>query len=157
MEEEKLDKSLKDYFSKFLSSRGFELVDIEIKPSKQRNKLIRFLVDKPGGIILDECVDLNNEIGQIIDDENLIERSYILEVASPGLDRPLRRKRDFERTLGKKITVVMNKKEGEFEKMTGQLVEVKENIIKLNINNQLRIIPLDRIQKAKLKIDLKRI
>lgn len=65
-------------------------------------------MDKPEGITLDECARLNQEIGQILDRENVIQESYLLEVSSPGLDRPLLSTRDFQRNIGRPIRVILH-------------------------------------------------
>lgn len=150
-------EKLINFFSNSISDKGFELVDIQIKPSRQRNILVRFLVDKPGGITVDECTKLNNEIGEIIDKENLIDKGYMLEVASPGLDRPLKTRRDFERAKEQNITIIFQKQADKTEQVTGRLIDIKEDAVSLDVNGNIKTITLDKIRKAKLKIeDLKR-
>jgi ribosome maturation factor RimP len=143
------------FFSNFLSSKGFELVEVQIKPARERDKIIRFFVDKPGGITLDECAKLNEEMGKLIDEKNLVPGGYILEVNSPGLDRPLKDRRDFERVLGKKITVVTTTGPEASQKVTGKLTKAEEGKIELDTGGKLRSLPIERIQKAILKIEVK--
>ena len=154
---EEIKKVLEETFSRFLSAKGFELVEIEVKPARQRNKLIRFLVDKSRGITVDECAKLNGMITEVIDKKDLVKSSYILEVASPGLDRPLTTKRDFERVKGEKVTLIIDKEPRGTEEAIGKLIKVEKDKIQLDVDGQIRIISLDKIHKAKLKIGLKRI
>lgn len=84
------------------------MVDLVVYRGRSRS-VIRFLVDKPGGITLDECARLNQEIGRFLDEKNIIQESYVLEVSSPGLDRPMKSTRDFQRCLGQLVKIVLRK------------------------------------------------
>jgi ribosome maturation factor RimP len=153
---QQLRETLQDFFSNYLQNKDFELIDIEVEPSKRRKVLIRFLIDKSDGITLDECAKLNDKIADAIEQKNLLEQSYILEVASPGLDRPLKTKRDFERVKGEDITIVVKRSgEQDTKKTTGKLVDVKDNVITLKIRGRAKDFFINEIRKAKLKIDLK--
>ena len=78
---------------------GLELVDIEYQ-REERGWILRFLLDKDGGINLDECAVASREISSILDVEEVIATAYILEVSSPGIERPLKKAKDFERFAG---------------------------------------------------------
>ena len=67
--------------------------------------VLRVLLDKPSHITIDECGKINNELSERLDEANIIEEHYVLEVSSPGLDRPIIKRMDFERALGKDIRV----------------------------------------------------
>ena len=116
-----LDK-LEELALPLLSAQQVELVELLLR-RQGRKVILRFLVDKtpplrelggsipvdkPEGITLDECARLNQEIGQILDRENVIQESYLLEVSSPGLDRPLLSTRDFQRNIGRPIRVILH-------------------------------------------------
>lgn len=84
-----------------MKNQNLDLVDI-IYRYEGRGLVLRVLVDKPeGGITLDECAGLNNEISRILDEKDMLQQRYILEVSSPGLDRPLNSKNDFLRCINK--------------------------------------------------------
>lgn len=89
-----------------LEEMGFELVDVEYL-SKNGKWVLRLFIDKNGGITIDDCARLSGEIGDLIDVKGIIEHKYVLEVSSPGLNRILKKERDFIRVIGKKITVRM--------------------------------------------------
>ncbi len=90
-----------------LSKQGIELVELGI--ARERGSLVlRFLVDKAGGITLDECARLNQEISRLLDAQDIVQESCVLEVSSPGLDRPLRSTRDFQRCLGQLVKIVLH-------------------------------------------------
>ena len=82
-----------------LSDLGMELVDLEFK-REGRSWCLRLFIDKPGGITLDDCVEVSRDVSAILEVEDPIPSAYRLEVSSPGLDRPLKRPSDFERFAG---------------------------------------------------------
>ena len=87
-----------------IKANRFELVDVEyVKEGGTR--YLRAYIDKPGGITVDDCEVVNRELGDLLDKEDFIEDSYVLEVSSPGLDRPLRKDKDFERSIGKEVEI----------------------------------------------------
>lgn len=83
---------------------GLELVDVVFTAEHGRS-VLRIFIDKPGGVNLDDCRFVSRELGTVLDVEDIIERSYSLEVSSPGLDRPLKREKDFIKAVGKKINI----------------------------------------------------
>ena len=83
---------------------GFELVDVEyVKEGGQW--YLRAYIDKPGGITVDDCEAVSREFSDILDEKDYIEDSYIFEVSSPGLGRPLKKEKDFKRSLGEEVEV----------------------------------------------------
>jgi ribosome maturation factor RimP len=85
-----------------LKSEGLELIDLEFR-KEARGWVLRIFMDKPGGVTLDDCSEISREIGDQIEVNELIPHSYTLEVSSPGLDRPLKKEKDFLGSLGKLI------------------------------------------------------
>lgn len=83
---------------------GYELVDLQLRTERGR-LVLRLLVDRPGGITLDECAGLSREVSPHLDVADPIRGRYVLEVSSPGIRRPLKRARDFERFQGEKLVV----------------------------------------------------
>lgn len=82
-----------------LDDLKLELVDL-IYQRESHGWVLRFLLDKEGGINLDQCAEASREISAILDVEDVVDTAYTLEVSSPGLDRPLKKARDFERFSG---------------------------------------------------------
>ncbi|RLB25757.1 MAG: ribosome maturation factor RimP, partial [Deltaproteobacteria bacterium] len=81
---------------------GFDLVDVEYVT--ERGKwILRIYIDKPGGVNVEDCAMFSNEIGDLLDVKEVISGGYVLEVSSPGLNRPLRKEKDFIWATGKKI------------------------------------------------------
>ncbi len=85
---------------------GYELVDVEYAPVSGRN-LLRIYIDRPKGITVDDCTVVSRQVSAVLDVEDPISEAYTLEVSSPGLDRPLVRREDFERFAGAPIKVRM--------------------------------------------------
>lgn len=85
-----------------LTFEGFELVDLEFR-KESRGWVLRVFMDKPGGVTLDDCAAISREVGDHIEVEDLIPHSYTLEISSPGLERPLKKEKDFHRSIGKLI------------------------------------------------------
>ncbi len=137
-----------------LAERDVELV--ELRATRERGRsCLRFLVTKPAGIALDECAGLNQQIGQLLDREDIVPEKYILEVSSPGLDRPLGNTRDFQRNLGKAIRIVLHRPINGQNVWSGSLDKVDEENITINTEQgqQLRI-PRENIARAKLEVEV---
>ena len=87
-----------------MEANGFELVDVEYV-KEAGNWYLRAYIDKPGGITVDDCEVVNRELGDLLDRDDFIDDSYILEVSSPGLGRPLKKERDFIRSKGEEVGI----------------------------------------------------
>ncbi len=87
-----------------LEERGFELVDVEYV-KEGSDYYLRVYIDKEGGITIDDCVDVSRAFNEILDREDYISDAYIFEVSSPGLDRPLKKEKDFARSIGERVLV----------------------------------------------------
>ena len=87
-----------------LEENHFELVDVEYV-KEGGSWYLRAYIDKPGGITVDDCETVNRALGDLLDEEDFIEDSYILEISSPGLGRPLKKERDFARSLGEEVEI----------------------------------------------------
>ena len=84
--------------------KNIELVDLEWK--RERGAwVLRLFIDKPGGVTIGDCAKISELVGKILDKEDIIHRSYILEVSSPGIERPLVKKEDYERFKGEKVKI----------------------------------------------------
>lgn len=131
-----------------LADKGVELVELTTRPHG-RQLLIRLLVDKPGGITLAQCAGLNNHIGQALEAADLIEESYTVEVSSPGLDRPLTSKRDFERAVGEPLQLDVKIDEGRYRPMEGVLLAVQPEAVVLQLPAGNVVVPMADIRVAK--------
>lgn len=87
-----------------VEGRGFELVDVEYV-KEAGTWYLRGYIDKPGGITVNDCEDVSREFSDKLDEDDFIEDSYIMEISSPGLDRPLKKEKDFIRSMGKLVEI----------------------------------------------------
>lgn len=134
-----------------LAEKSVELVELTTRP-QGRQVLIRILVDKPGGITLAQCAGLNNHIGQALEQANVIEESYTVEVSSPGLDRPLTSKRDYERTVGESVQLDVKIEDGRYRPLEGVLLAVQPEAVVLKLPDGNVTVPFTDIRIAKKKV-----
>ncbi|HHV29603.1 ribosome maturation factor RimP [Acetivibrio mesophilus] len=114
---------------------SFELVDVEfIKEGS--NWYLRIYIDKPGGITIDDCQIVSEEISDILDKKDPIPQSYFLEVSSPGLDRPLKKDSDFEKFIGELVEVKLFKPIEGKKIFEGELVGYRDNKIIIKKNEE---------------------
>jgi ribosome maturation factor RimP len=133
--------------------QGVWIVDVEMAGSA-RKPTVRVFIDKEGGVTLDDCERFSRAMSALLDVEDVIPFSYVLEVSSPGLDRPLRDIRDFERSVGKLARVVTRESIANQTFFVGRIMAVKENTVMLMVHNKEEVdIPFDRISKARLEIE----
>lgn len=87
-----------------VEGQGFELVDVEYV-KEAGNWYLRGYIDKPGGITVNDCEAVSRAFSDKLDENDFIEDSYIMEISSPGLDRPLKKEKDFARSIGERVLV----------------------------------------------------
>ncbi len=131
----------------FLQGTGLELVDVEYV--KEHDWYLRIFIDKEGGIEIDDCQQLSEKVEEVLDKKDIIKDSYILEVSSPGLDRVLKKDKDFVREKGKKVDVTL------YAPLDGEklIVGVLEGKSDSELILEDRSIALDKIAQVRLHID----
>lgn len=146
-------EEIKDKITPLLTKKDIELVELRMARARGRS-ILRFLVDKPSGITLDECTRLNQELGRALDQENIIQESYILEVSSPGLDRPLEATRDFQRCYGQVVKIVLRQGIDRQNVWEGTVVAVDDRNLTIQTEAGKRLqIPRANIARARLVIE----
>lgn len=134
---------------------GIELVDVEIAGSA-RKPFVRVYVDKEQGVTLDECERFSRALSALFDVEDPIPTAYVLEVSSPGLTRPLKSPRDFERSVGKLAKIVTREPIGSQNVFVGRIVKAAGGRLSVQEKDRDAVeIPLGLIAKARLEIELK--
>ena len=113
-----------------------------------RQVVIRLLMDHVGGVTIQDCARLNRRIGAALDAAECVEEPYTLEVSSPGLDRPLTTRRDFERALGEPIQIDMTAAVGGPQRLSGTLLAVQPEAIVVVTDAGNVTIPLAHIRTA---------
>lgn len=112
---------------KAAAEREYEVVEIAIT-SKNPSRII-ITVYHPDGVQIDDCADISRAVGDMIDDKDLFEGKYTLEVQSPGLDRPIRTKDDYRRNMGKKVEVHLYKKVNDQKEFVGILADYGDDTV----------------------------
>tara|TARA_B110000116_G_scaffold170541_1_gene147418 strand:- start:4 stop:462 length:459 start_codon:yes stop_codon:yes gene_type:complete len=144
-----LDKSLEQELFNSVESLGYELMDLEFSPMKNGLKITVF-IDHDDGIDIDDCVNTTKEISPIFEEDDS-EKSYIIEVSSPGLDRKLINKEHFDKFIGKTIKIKLKTKLQDRKNFKGELLNRIENIITIQdhdnkeIEIDLKLIDICRI------------
>ena len=142
-------EKLTDLFAPVVEAMGYELVGVEYL-NRGRGSLLRIYIDQPEGITLDDCSRVSHQISGILDVEDPIEENYSLEVSSPGLDRPLFGRRDFERFIGNRVMLKLRTKISGQRRFVGKLLGMEQEEILLAVGDETLRLPLDQIDKAKL-------
>ena len=101
---EDYESKTEELLEPIVSEAGFELVDVEYV-KEAGTWYLRAYIDKPGGITVDDCEAVSRKFSDILDEKDYIEDSYIFEVSSPGLGRPLKKEKDFQRSLGEDVEI----------------------------------------------------
>src|SRR5713101_3304104 len=133
MYRETIRQSIAEIIEPLLQTQGFELVELQLQQRKGQ-WLVRVFADAEGGISLEDCQRLSRDIGQAFDTEDLIAASYVLEVSSPGLARPLRTARDFQRQRQRMVTVFLHSPLMGKTTYTGRVARVTEGDLVLHIS-----------------------
>ena len=135
-----------------LSQEEFELVDIEYR-RESKGWVLRLYLDKEGGVTLDDCTRLSQEVGRNLDIEDFIQAPYTLEVSSQGLTRSLKTQKDFIKNFHRMIKVKTLELVENRRNFKGRLLGVSENKIKIESDEGIFEIPLENIAKANLELD----
>ena len=146
MQEDERELQIEEVVQPVLRDHGLTLVDLEWRAHRPRG-VLRLFVDKPGGVGIDDCRLASRELGDVLDASALIEEGYDLEVSSPGLDRQLRKDREFRWALGKRVQCWV----AGGEEFRGRLVDVDAARLTLERDGERVELGRDRLTKAKLE------
>lgn len=143
----RIEAEVEKIVEELLENTALELVAVDYV--KERDWYLRVFIDKEGGVDLDDCQDLSRKLEELLDAQDIIKTSYILEVSSPGLDRELKKPRDFQREIGKDIDVSLFAPLDGKKVVTGPLSAYDGETI--NVGDMA--IPMDKVAKVNLHID----
>ena len=136
--------------SGMIEKMGYELVDVEFVKEGQ-NWYLRFYLDKEGGINIDDCEKASKAIEKLLDEKDPIEQAYVLEVSSPGLDRQLKKDKDFVKYAGSLVDVKLYKAVDGSKEFQGTLKGLEGNIITIEDENGNEL-SFDRKDTAVIKL-----
>lgn len=148
---ETIDK-ITELLTPILLEGGYELVDM-LYGRLGRGCFLKVFLDKEGGINVNDCAKVSRELGYILDVHDVVPDKYTLEVSSPGLTRPLKNSKDFEKFRGKKIRVKTKQPIMKKNFFIGKLIDVSEGTVILEEEGAEYSIPLEVIQKANLELE----
>lgn len=114
------------------ATSGLEVVDVEFKGGG-KSRMLRITIDKPAGVTHEDCANFSREVGTILDVEDAVPGSYVLEVSSPGLDRQLSRAADFERFVGSRVKVTTREPVNGNRHHQGLLESFRDNRLSLQL------------------------
>ena len=117
-----------------VESHGFELVDVEYV-KEAGNWYLRAYIDKEGGITVDDCEVVSRAFSDKLDENDFIEDSYILEVSSPGLGRPLKKEKDYQRSMGKELEIRTFRKKKKKKEFYGILRAYDDNSVTIQLED----------------------
>ena len=144
-----ITRQVSDLVEPILDEIGFELVDVEYL-SKYGRWVLRLYIDKDGGVTVDDCARVSGEIGDVIDVKDIITHEYVLEVSSPGLNRPLKKERDLIWAIGKRIKVRMLAPVMGRRNFSGYLRDFQDGILHLETEGKIVAISWPEVDKANL-------
>lgn len=144
----RVEEAVEKIAEEILANTDYELVDVEYV--KERDWFLRVYIDKEGGIGLDDCQEVSGLLDEKLEELNIINDRYILEVSSPGLDRALKKEKDFKREMGKLVDITLYKAIDGEKMITGKLTGYTKDIITIN---ETREIALKDIALVRLHID----
>ncbi len=131
------EQKTEELLNPIMDRNGFELVDVEYV-KEGGNWYLRAYIDKPGGINVDDCETVSRELSDLLDEKDFIEESYILEVSSPGLGRPLKKEKDFKRSLGKEVEIRTYRMVDRKKEFTGILTDYDKDTVTIEVENSER-------------------
>jgi ribosome maturation factor RimP len=133
---------------------GVEVAEIQLRGAG-KSRLLRVYIDKPGGVTHGDCEVISQKISQLLDEQDIMpEESYTLEVSSLGLERKLSSQRDFERVMGKKVSLTFREANEVSKHLEGKLLHVGGNKLQIELRTgEVREVLLEQLQKAKLKFE----
>ena len=135
---ENYEQRTEKFLLPLMEEHGFELVDVEFV-KEAGVWYLRAYIDKEGGIAVDDCEVISRKVSDWLDKEDFIDESYILEVSSPGLGRPLKKEKDFARSIGKDVEVRLYKALNKSKEYTGALEAYDKESVTLKMEDGSQI------------------
>ena len=149
---EEYEQKAEALLSPIVESNGFELVDVEYV-KEAGNWYLRGYIDKPGGITVNDCETVSRAFSDRLDEDDFIEDSYIMEISSPGLDRPLKKEKDFARSIGKLVEIRTYRPIEKQKEFCGELTAYDSNSVTIDEEGTPRTFDKKDIALVRLAID----
>ena len=146
------EQKTEEILNPIVEKHGFDLWDVEYV-KEGGNWYLRAYIDKPGGIMVDDCEVVSRELSDILDEKDFIDEAYILEVSSPGLGRPLKKEKDFARSIGKLVEIRTYRPIEKQKEFCGELTAYDNNSVTIDEEGTPRTFDKKDIALVRLAID----
>ncbi len=151
LDTKKIADTVKGLVKPISDSLGFRLFDVEFKP--ENGWVLRIIIDKEGGVTIDDCEELSKRVSALLDVEDVIQQSYFLEVSSPGLTRELKERWHYDFFKGKYVRIYLKEKIDNKQEYAGYIDTIHDDILVLRLLDKIIEIPFDKIAKARLDVE----
>lgn len=151
LKREQIEQFIEEFVQEKIKDTELELVDVEYV--RERDWFLRVYLDKEGGLEIEDCQFISELLTEYLDVKDPIKDKYYLEVSSPGLDRHLKKPRDFIRHKGQKVDLLFFKPQNGTKTLVGVLGEVNEEFLELQLEDRLEKISRSLIASIRLHID----
>lgn len=151
MSTSKIKTTVEEMVQPYLDEHGFELVDVEYV-KEGSNWFLRVFVDKDGGIDIDDCGLISEYLSQKLDENDPIPTTYFLEVSSPGAERPLKKKEDVAKSVGKNVFVTVYEPINGLKEFEGKLESFDNEELVIQTVKKQYVIPYAKVASARLAI-----
>ena len=146
------EKKAEELIIPLINKNNFDLVDTEYV-REGGNYYLRYYIDKENGINVDDCELISRAVSDLLDKEDFIEDSYILEVSSPGLLRPLKKPRDFERSIGRQVEIKLYKAMDKKKDFEGTLTGFTDSSVTISADGEEITFDREKIALIRLAFD----
>lgn len=148
---DRVTATIQGFAEPLLADMGMELVEIQFR-REGHGWVLRLFIDKEGGITIDDCAAVSREISAYLEVEDLIDHAYHLEVSSPGLERPLRKREDFIRFAERLVRIKLREPINGQRVLIGTLLGLEGEMVLLEMDNETVRIDMENIAKARLTL-----
>ncbi|ENH96551.1 hypothetical protein J416_10296 [Gracilibacillus halophilus YIM-C55.5] len=154
---QKIVKQTEELVTPILDEMNLELVDITYE-KEGPNWFLRIYIDKEGGVDIEECGQVSEKLSEKLDEVDPVSNAYFLEVSSPGVERPLKKRKDYQEHIGKNIFVKLYEPIDGEKEYTGELTNFQNDTVTITYRIKTRQhqveIPFQKIAKAHLAVDI---
>jgi ribosome maturation factor RimP len=144
---------LRDAIEKHVVSEGYECVDIVLGPEGGR-RVLRIMIDHEAGVPLEACAKISRSLGALLEEVEELPGGYVLEVSSPGINRPLVKPEHFQRFQGERAKIKLRERMEGDRTLIGVLGELQDAVLEVQTPEGTHRVPLENIATAHLHRDL---
>ena len=149
---DRLIATMQGFVEPLLAGMAMELVEIQYR-REGYGWVLRFFIDKEGGVTIDDCAMVSREISAYLEVEDLLDHAYTLEVSSPGLERPLKKREDFTRFAGRLARIKLLEPMDDGQRLLiGTLLGLEGDVVTLVVDGREVVVDMKNIARARLTL-----